>query len=533
MDADDIQLVEMLADLAEENEIKSNVDNDSVLGSQYSISSQPVKNDDPEEEEIEDLNITSLDLDDLNSWESMQKGSNHGNMAEVINNKENTESNDLNVTRESSRDVTLTNFPQFDGTDDLCGNMLNYERESANDFSNINMMFKNDTTAHCIAVQCLSEDNKYVASAINIEKDYVMCNSHKNLYLVDIIKYIANNSDRYLKKKLYNFLNRYYFHIFVKTSKNLQILKHLQIDGAIIRKTFYLENIERKIVHNKKVEKELYVTRYQLQSDHRDLDVYDIDEIGTFGCLEHINQYYIADYEKDKCNYKRVSKSYIQQNIFKINHKLPNFSTKFMISNIDGATATDSSDSEPEVDVTIDKQEECICVFKSGKNAPQNLVQITPKKRKLDFKAEDHESPSKRRNTVKTPKRKYNSPSKVSRSPQLSGNYSPLDIVITSPKTSTSPIQQCNSPKRKYIPIFDAPSTSTTPKRKTRSLRVNLLCEKRLTSLSNIDSGNLNNFIVFIKNLFAEKLCIKCFKFNLFFYFFQKISTVIRKIKKS
>ncbi|CAL1675382.1 unnamed protein product [Lasius platythorax] len=385
LDADDIQLVEMLANLAEENEIKSNVDDDSVLGSQYSISSEPVKND-PEEEEIEDLNITSLDLDDLSSWESMHKESNqHDNKAEVINNKQNTESDDINVTEESYIDVTLTNFPQLDGIDDLCGNMLDYERETASD----------------------------------------------------------------------------------------------------------LKNTERRIVHNKKIEKELCVTRYQLQSDHRDLDVYDIDEIGTFGCLEHINQYYIADYEKDKCNYKRDSKSYIQQNIFlNINHKPSNFSTKFIISNIDGATATDSSDSE--ADVTIDGQEKCTCVYKSGKkNAPQNMVQITPKKRKLDFK-DDQESPSKRRNmAVKTPKRKYNSPSKVSRSPQLSGNYSPLDITITSPKTSRSPVQQCNSPQRKqYISISDVPSTSTTPKRKTRSLRVNLLCEKGLTNLSNLDLEN-------------------------------------------
>ncbi|XP_029174369.1 DNA polymerase zeta catalytic subunit [Nylanderia fulva] len=491
LDVDDIQLVEMLADLAEENEVKSNVDDDSVLGSQYSTSSQPVKNDDPEEEEIEDLNITSLDLDDLNSWESMQKrSSQHSNIVEVTNNKENTESNDIDVTGESCRDVTLTNFPQLDGTDDLCGNMLDHERE--NDCSNINMIFKDNTTTYCTTVQCLPEDNKHVAPVINIKKDYAMCNSHRNLYLVDIIKYIANNSDRYLKKKLYNFLNRYYFHIFVKTSKNLQILMHSQIDGAIIRKTLYLENIERRIVYNKEIEKKLCVTQYQLQSDHRDLDVYDIDEIGTFGCLEHINQYYIAGYEKDKCNYKQESNSYIQQNIFNINHKLDTVSTKFIISNIDGATATDSSDSEPEVDVTIDRQEECICVFKSGKKSvSQNMVQITPKKRKREVKAEDHESPSKRKSIVKTPKRKYNSPSKVSRSPQLSGNYSPLDIVITSPKTSRSPIRQCNSSKRKqYLPISDVPSTSTTPKRKTRSLRVNLLCEKRLTNLSNIDSEN-------------------------------------------
>ncbi|XP_072748534.1 DNA polymerase zeta catalytic subunit [Anoplolepis gracilipes] len=491
LDADDIQLVEMLADLAEENESKSNVDNDSVLGSQYSISSEPVKND-PEEEEIEDLNITSLDLDDLSSWESIHKRFKHSNIEENINNKQNTESvDDLNISEESYIDITLTNFPQLDGVDNLYGNMLDCERETVNDSNNARMIFKNNTTACCSLVQYLSKDNKYAAAVINTKKDYVMYNSHRNLYLVDIIEYITSNPNRfYLSKKLYNFLNRYYFHIFVKSCKNLQ---NSQIDSIVVKITCCLKNFERRIVHNKKIENKLCDSQYQLQSDHRDLDVYDIDETEKFECLEDIN-HYTADHEKNKCNYKQDSNSCIQQdNFFNINHKLSNFSMKFIISSVDGVTATDSSDSEPEVDVTIDGQEERICVYKSGKkNAPQNMIQITPKKRKLDFKDNNDESPSKRRNmTVKTPKRKYNSPNKVPRSPQLSGNYSPLDITITSPKTNKSPSRQHDSPKRKqYISIFDIPSTSTTPKRKTRSLRVSLLRDKRLTSVSNLDLEN-------------------------------------------
>lgn len=494
MDADDIQLVEMLADLAEENDIKSNVDNDSVLGSQYSISSEPVKND-PEEEEIEDLNITSLDLDDLSTWNLIHKEFNQDdNVEEIINNKQTTDSvNDLNITEESYADVTLKNFPQLDGIDDLYGNMLDYETETVNDLNNIRKISKNDTAACRTVVKCLSEDNKY-ATIINenlLEKDYAICNSHRNLYLVNIIKYIANNPEKYyLKKKLFNILNRYYFYIFMKTSKNLQ---NSQIDNAVVKRMYYLENIER--IEHKKIEKESCITRYQSWLDHRDLDVYDIDEIGTFGCLEYINQYYIANYGKGKYNYKQNSKSCIQQNIFlNINHKLSNFLTKFIISSADGAN--DSSDSEPETDITIDGQEECICIYKSGKNASQNIIQITPKKRKFNID-DDHESPNKQRNMiVKTPKRKCISPSKMLRSPQLSGNYSPLDITITSPKTSRSPVRQSNSPKGKqYVSISDIPSTSTTPKRKIRSLRVSLLCEKRLTNFSNLDLGNLYTHI--------------------------------------
>jgi len=495
VDADDIQLVEMLANLAEENDIKSNVDDDSVLGSQYSVSSEPVKND-PEEEEIEDLNITSLDLDDLSTWESMHKGFNQNdnvmNVGEIINNQQTTDSvDDVNITEESSIDVTLGNFPQIDGIDNLYGNMFDYETETVNNLNNIRKISKNNTVACCTVVQYLSEDNKY-ATIINTEKAYIMCNSHRNLYLVEIIEYIVNNPERYyLKKKLFNFLNRYYFHIFVKTSKNLQ---NSQIDNAVVRRMYYLENIKRNV--HKKIEKESCITRYQSCLDHRDLDVYDIDEIGTFGCLEHINQHYITNYGKGKYDYKQDSKSCIQQNTFlNINHKLPNFLTKFIISSVDGAN--DSSDSEPEADITIDGQEECICVYKSGKNASQNIIQITPKKRKFDLKDDDHESPNKQRNmVVKTPKRKCNSPSKVPRSPQVSGNYSPLNITITSPKTSKSPVRQSNSPKRKqYVSISDAPSTSTTPKRKIRSLRVSLLSEKRLTNFSNLDLGNLSTLL--------------------------------------
>ncbi|KAG5322010.1 REV3L polymerase, partial [Acromyrmex heyeri] len=397
LDADDIQLIDMLADLAEKNEIASNVDDDSVLGSQYSMFNERIK-DDPEEEEIEDLNITSFDLD-LSSWESVynQRSSQHDNTVKVVDNKQNIGSADnSNVTEENDGDVTLVNFPQVDGVDDLYEIVSKHE-EISNSLSN------KDNIACCMAVQ-------------------------------------------------------YYFHIFFKTSKHLRGMNvkypHTDIN-FVARKNRYLKTLlkdnRKRIVHNKKTEEELYVTRWQLQLDHRDLDVYDIDEIET---MEHVN--YITNYEN------------------KLN---------FTISNVDGATA-DSSDAESEADVTIEKQEERVCTYKSDKkNVLQNIVQITPKKRKFDSQDDDHESSKKRRNVAKTPKRKYNSPGKTSRSPQLSGNYSPLNITITSPKSSKDPVRQCESPKRnQYVPTSDIPSTSTTPKHKKRPLRVSLLREKFFNS---------------------------------------------------
>lgn len=486
VDADDIQLVEMLADLAGENEITSNVDDDSVLGSQYSTFNEPIKND-PEEEEIEDLNITNLDLDSLSSWESIysQRSNQRDDVIKIVDNKQNTESaNNVKVTEESDGDVTLVNFPQVDGIDDLYESILEDEKNTTNCF------IDKDNTAYCTAVQCLpktvTRNSKNNYSVINVKRDYAMHISYRNLNLMNVIKYIVNNPNRcYLRKELYNFVNRYYFHIFLKTSKNLRDtnVKHTHIDtNAVVRKT-HLKDIEKRIVHDKKIEEELYVARCRLQLDHRDLDVYDTDEIETFATLEHTN--YITDYEKNKCNCEQDSKSYVQGVLLNSNcclhHELCNFS----ISNVDGATVTDTSDTESEADVTIDRQEKRICVYKSGKkNVPQNIVQVTPKKRKLDFQ---DESPSKRRNvTIKTPKRKYNSPGK-SRSPQLSGNYSPLNITITSPKSSKSPIRQCESPKKnQYVLTSDIPSTSTTPKHKIHPLRVSLLREKFLNS----DLGN-------------------------------------------
>lgn len=487
MDADDIQLVDILADLAEENDIASNVDDDSVLGSQYSTLNEPIKND-PEEEEIEDLNITSLDLD-LSSWESMynQKSNQHDNT--VKDNKQNTESaDDSNVTEENCEDVTLVNISQVDGVDDFY-EILKYEKETTNSLSN-----KDNTAVQCLFKATENSKHNSCVSIINAKKDCTTYILHRNV--MDIVKYIVNNpSKRYLRKELYNFVNRYYFYIFLKTSKNLQstIIKHSHNDTSdVVRNACYLKNNESRIICNKKPEEELYNARCQLQLDHRDLDVYDIDEMESFESLE---RNYITNYEEDNC--EKDSKFYVQKGVF-LNSNISNheLSMKFTISSVDGATATDSSDTESEADVTIDRQEERVCVYKSNKkNVLQSIVQITPKKRKRDFKEDDHESPSKRRNVApKTPKRRYDSPGKAPRSPQLSGNYSPLNIIITSPK-SRSPIRQSErSPKRsQYTRTPDV--SSTTPKHKIRPLRVSLLREKFLTS----DLGNSSSFIIFMR----------------------------------
>ncbi|RLU15029.1 hypothetical protein DMN91_012916 [Ooceraea biroi] len=465
LDADDIQLVEMLANLAEENETTTNVDDDSVLGSQYSVFSEPAKND-PEEEEVEDLNITSLDLDSLSPWESVCKESNS-----IIVNKRNTESaNSTNNIAEESENVTLTDFPQFDGVDDSDENILKYEKSSTSCLS------ENNSRKCCTAV--LSANVERAVPVINKRKNH-MCDFYKNLHLVDVIEHFnASNPNQYhLRKELYDFVNRCYFHIFIKSDKNLR--------DTLIKKIYYLKDKKRNIV-KKKRRQELCIT-YQLPLDHQDLDVYDVDEAS--GTTDDINQYNIKDHEEHKRNYVdaklRAQRRALLDSNYCSHQEIYSILPKFTISSVDGAAGidTDSSDSELESDITINRQEKRICVYKSAKrDIPRATLEGTPKKRKLDF--ETDESPGKRRNaTARTPKRQYSSPGKG----RLSGNYSPLNIIITSPKTSRSPLGKCESPKERHVAMSDAASTSTTPKRKTHLLRMSLLREKRGTNFSSLD----------------------------------------------
>lgn len=516
-----MQLVEMLADLAEDNEIETNVDNDSILGSQYSTFSEVIENN-QEEEEIEDLNITSLDLDSLSSWESVYKRTNqHGNVIEAAHNEDNHESSDnVNVTEQSCKDITLMDFAQFDGANDLYENVLECEEKVIN-YSN-----NKDNTRCSNIIHNQSKNIKFAVPVIRTAKNYIKCNLHRNLRSTDFIEYIVNNPNTYLKEQLYNFVNRCYFHIFIKTSKYLQVLNinSTNINTNTVRKKRLLQNNKRRIIaYNEKMKRKLRMIQYQLLSDHQNLDVYDIDEVESSETFEDINQYYISNYEGNKSIWRQDPTLHFQHGGFFNNyHDLQqnrfNSSMKFILLSVDGAAATDSSDSEPDMDVTIDVEEKRICTYKScEKNAPQSMAQCTPRKRMFDFN-DDYKSSGKRRNIG------------VSRSPKCSSRkYSPLNITITSPKTSKSPVRQYESPKRIHC-TSNVPSTSTTPKRKIYPLRMSVLREKCITE------GNLINIIHKIykcKRNILEALLI-CFFLNnvlylLLFIFVYKISLFSRE----
>ncbi|XP_076640510.1 DNA polymerase zeta catalytic subunit isoform X1 [Colletes latitarsis] len=350
LDAEDIHLLKMLDNLAGSNEEEKIVDDDSMLGSQYSILTNQIKEDN--EDEVEDLNITSLDLNSLSSWNSVTKSSSQSSIAEVENCKETatTLENDI-------KEIFLSDFPQYDGSNDL---LLTSGKQ----------LSKNLVT------------NK-------LEKQKGTC------------------------KKL-------------KTrSKMLMLMKMLN---------------ESKL-------------------DHQDLDVYDVDEIEhALSLINCISLKRTADFNEN----------YSKQIYFNKLH--------FNIPALDGNTV-DSSDSELDQDVTIDRQEKRICVYKSSTKSKNevNVVNLTLKKRRLGFENSGLESPSKRYkiNSDLLQNESQCTPTKIRglQSPHsLSRKYSPLNIKIISPKANKN-LEQNYSTKNEPC---SSKSTCITPKRNKHQLKMNL-----------------------------------------------------------
>lgn len=113
-----MHLVEILANLAETNEEEKIVDDDSMLASQFSTFTNEIK-EDSEDDDIENLNITSLDLDSLSSWNSATEVSNQISTSKIENKNigDHTET-DCRIEKNVKRSLSI-NIPQYDGPSDL------------------------------------------------------------------------------------------------------------------------------------------------------------------------------------------------------------------------------------------------------------------------------------------------------------------------------------------------------------------------------------------------------------------------------
>ena len=299
VDFEDMFLVEILADLRKENEEEKIIDNDSMLGSQFSMLNNEIKEDN-EDEEIEDLNITSLDLSSLSSWNS------------IITESESKKTEDFKQTEyveSTSRDL-----PQYDGSSDL--NLKNKKQLLRRHTKNeINKEIKT----------CAELDNLalYFNNRSMILNEFINIQINFNLIQNQLMVPYEIVFDIKLPK---------YFTFYQKQTRKYKN-KH--------RKMF--QTTEKKLLY--------YRDTNMYKLDHQDLDVYDVDEVehklNNYKCLKHS-----IDFENnlDQISYNKL---------YVINSVL----NKLNIPALDGNAVNTSSDSETDQDITINKEEKRVCVY--------------------------------------------------------------------------------------------------------------------------------------------------------------------------
>ncbi|XP_017877316.1 DNA polymerase zeta catalytic subunit [Ceratina calcarata] len=184
LDSQDMQLVEMLAGLAEESEEERVIDNDSMLGSQFSVLSNQIQ-EDHEDDELDDLNITSLELDSLSSWNSAIGPISQTSMPEI---DPQVAENDKEIDRTITEDSLSLDVPQLDGIDDL---ILKNEEQS--------LIFNRNKTRRKKKVhKSILNDKTMVTTPLNIfdirlSKYLKLDHENLDVYDIDEIDYTSDD----------------------------------------------------------------------------------------------------------------------------------------------------------------------------------------------------------------------------------------------------------------------------------------------------------------------------------------------------
>ncbi|CAK9831820.1 DNA polymerase zeta catalytic subunit [Anthophora retusa] len=450
LDSEDIQLVEILDDLAKENEEEISVDNDSMLGSQFATFSNQIK-EDSEDDEIEDLNITSFDLDSLSSWNSAINAASQS-IPEIAD-KETEGSKETNdIFEHNIGDFSSMELPQYDGPIDVSSNNKQLPK-----FTRDKIRKKKESCNRLkISTRNLFNDKSTISTLLKF----------RNIQInIDLLESMLMMPRLNLKEIL--------------DTKKEFISQSVIFDVKLPR--YFKFYPEQNHVSKSKCKKSLHSSRQELSHyrninlyklDHQDLDIYDVDEI------EH--ELTLSDYES--LNYSVVENSINLVNCDKLN--------KLNVPSFDGNTVDSSSDSELDSDITINREEKRICIYKprtKSKNE-ENVINISLKKRRRELEESNLQSPNKRHHTdaVSLQKKSYHTPTKtkVPQSPRsLSKKYSPLNVKIISPK----PDKDIEDNE-----FCDSKSTYSTPKRNSEQLRMNLLREK-LSQVTNIDEMSLHD----------------------------------------
>ncbi|XP_078050436.1 DNA polymerase zeta catalytic subunit [Augochlora pura] len=355
LDIDDVHLIEILANLAESNEEVS-VDNDSMLTSQYSMLSNEIREDNEDEDEVEDLNITSLDL--YSSWNTIPKTASQLSTIDLENKEVEIENG--TSTKLDDEDVTLLNFPQYDGSNDF--------------------IYKNDKQLQMKS----SKNENIILKSINSIKIW----EHDSL--LGKLSHLNSNI------------------VLTATKKLRQILLNRSLSQSIAFNSILFHEKQRRDCRN--MESKIMEIVMEYEWDHQDLDVYDIDDTDHALLLfDHSNLINTSDHNESHSN-------------------ACNRLMEVEIPSFDGNAVDSSSDSDLDPDITTDRQEERICVYKSCKKLKheERIVNVSLKKRKLEFGNSSSGSQQIRcRTPIKT---------RCLQSPCSTKRYSALDIAIMSPK---------------------------------------------------------------------------------------------------
>nr|XP_031826946.1 DNA polymerase zeta catalytic subunit isoform X1 [Nomia melanderi] len=471
LDIDDMELIDMLGDLAETNEEDITIDNDSVLASQYSVLNNELK-EDIEDDEIEDLNITSLDLDHLSSWNTISEAASQLSTTEIENRNEKS-----NMLENDVEDISLLNFPQYDGPNDLIfesrrqlmkksvADITKIRRNSARKLEKktIIHLFHKYITLNRLNFRKIQQFDDVLQKAIIMfqfnsnEVSDVRKRLDQILLECSLPKLIAFNT---IHNTLFSNIV-YSFPIHVNFFKK-------QICGFKNAEKRSTHIIRENLLHLRS-KKMLNINEW----DHQDLDVYDMDDIDCTSLINDLNLKNITDYNE--------SHSIVH-----------NFSMRIKIPPFDGNTVDSSSDSDLDSDISTNRQEKRICIYKSctKTKTEENVINIATKKRKLEFEDLNLKSPKLRNMISDTSQSElYYTPVKAKglQSPRSVGKYSPLNITIMSPKAKEY-FEKQNVPSDGQC---SSKSLINTPKRNRDQLRMSVLREKIYSSSSKVEQVHL------------------------------------------
>lgn len=244
-----MDLVEILADLSKNDEVKKIIDDDSILGSQYSEQDNKVLSD-YEDDENEQLNLTNLDLTRLSQ-----------NLSNTLIEKSNI-SNEEDIQTDHEKNLSILICPQFDGADDFLESPKSKKRKKTNtQCDNINNLLSKSqskkTKTEYAEQSRINEQNSVIASSSALSnKNYL---DSTTIYPLLKSKIIVDEQE----KRICTY-NRH------KSSTKQTIVDIVQEEGITDFKTHNCDKlIKSKDMSNEDLKKQIYESKNSKQGSSK------------------------------------------------------------------------------------------------------------------------------------------------------------------------------------------------------------------------------------------------------------------------